>query len=320
MKRVIITGPTGTVGMALVEYLSNKKIQTIAVVRADSARKRQIKETELVAVVECALAEMADLPWRVWNTVKQKGWDENQPVDVFYHFAWEGTFGDCRNDMQLQLRNISCALNAVDAAAELRCSLFIGAGSQAEYGRYEGRLNAKVPAFPENGYGMAKLCAGQMTRVRCGQKGIRHIWARICSVYGPYDGSGTMVMDILGKLLAGVHTSCTKGEQLWDYLYSKDAAEMLYRLGCCGVSGKTYCLGSGTARPLREYIEIMRDSIAPDAEIGFGEVAYSDNQVMHLCADITELQQDTGFEVQYHFREGIRETIDWIKRKPYEKD
>ena len=33
----------------------------------------------------------------------------------------------------------------------------------------------------------AKLCAGQMTRIACAQKGIQHVWARILSVYGPYD-------------------------------------------------------------------------------------------------------------------------------------
>ena len=102
---------------------------------------------------------------------------------------------------------------AVDAAAEMRCSVFIGAGSQAEYGRFEGKLNANVPTFPENGYGIAKLCAGQMTRIRCNQKGIKHIWTRILSVYGPYDGSGTMVMSTIEKLLSGARAPCTKGNR-----------------------------------------------------------------------------------------------------------
>ncbi len=61
-------------------------------------------------------------------------------------------------------------------------SAFIGAGSQAEYGRVEGKLNSQVPAFPENGYGMAKLCAGQMTRIQC-ESWESDIWTRILSVY-----------------------------------------------------------------------------------------------------------------------------------------
>ena len=111
------------------------------------------------------------------------------------------------------------------------CKTFIGAGSQAEYGRYEGKLDADVPTFPENGYGMAKLCAGQMTRVQCEKYGISHIWTRILSVYGPYDGMNTMVMSLISHLLERKAFPCTKGEQVWDYLYSKNAAKMMYLLG-----------------------------------------------------------------------------------------
>ena len=112
-------------------------------------------------------------------------------------------------------------------------------------------LNASTPAFPENGYGIAKLCTGQMTKVLCEQKGIRHIWTRILSIYGPFDGAKTMVMSTIVSLLKGGRPQCTAGEQMWDYLYSADAGYAMYLLGEKGVSGKTYCIGGGTARPLR---------------------------------------------------------------------
>lgn len=320
MNCVIITGPTGAIGMALIEYLSEKYIHVITVLRGDSKRKDQIVESDNVVKVECALSEMKELPQRVRSAVRLKGWDESQPIDVFYHFAWDGTFGDCRNDMYLQNRNVKHALEAVDAAAELGCAVFIGAGSQAEYGRFEGKLNAQVPTFPENGYGMAKLCAGQMTRIRCEQKGLKHIWTRILSVYGPYDGSKTMVMSNIGKMLKGQRASCTKAEQMWDYLYSKDAAKMMYLLGCNGVDGKIYCLGSGVAMPLKEYIEIIRKATNPDAEIGFGDIEYSPKQVMYLCADIKELIEDTGYIPDYTFERGIKQTVEWYRGKANEEN
>lgn len=309
MKRVIITGPTGAIGMALIEYLCNRDIQILAVVRGDSKRKLQIQESENVMKIECSLEEMELLPQKVLEAIEEKNWNKDIPIDVFYHFAWSGTFGDSRNDMYLQNRNVTYALDAVNAASKLECGAFIGAGSQAEYGRYEGKLNAGVAPFPENGYGIAKLCAGQMTRILCEQKGIRHIWARILSVYGPYDGCNTMIMSLIRKMKEGERASCTKGNQMWDYLYSKDAAKMMYLLGEKGIDGKTYCLGSGTARPLKEYIEIIKNMVNPQAEIGYGDIAYSPKQVMYLCADIEELIKDTGYISEYSFERGIKETI-----------
>lgn len=311
MKRVIITGPTGAIGMALIEYLSNRNIEVIAVVRGDSKRKNQIVESETVMRVECALAEMEQLPQKVQTAVEEKNWSKDIPIDVFYHFAWDGTFGDSRNDMYLQNRNVAYALDAVSAAAKLGCWTFIGAGSQAEYGRYEGKLNAEVAAFPENGYGIAKLCAGQMTRILCEQMEMRHIWTRILSVYGPYDGCNSMIMSMIRKMMEGERASCTKGEQMWDYLYSKDAAKMMYLLGEKGVDGKTYCLGSGVAKPLREYIETIRNMINLQAEVGYGDIAYSPKQIMYLCADIEELIKDTGYTSEYSFESGIKETIEF---------
>jgi len=313
MNRVVITGPTGAIGMALTEYLAQKGIQIITVLRSGSGRKEQIAETSNIITVECSLHELEKLPQRVFDAIERRGWDTGQKPDVFYHFAWEGTFGDSRNDMYLQNLNVTYTLKAVDAAAKLGCATFIGAGSQAEYGRYEGNLNAGVPVFPENGYGMAKLCAGQMTRILCTQKGIKHIWTRILSVYGPYDGSKTMIMKTIEKLLRGERASCTKGEQVWDYLYSKEAARMLYLLGERGVHGKIYCLGSGTGRPLKEYIEMIKAAVDPEAEVGYGDIPYTDQQVMHLCADIRELVKDTGYTADYTFEAGIRETIAWYK-------
>lgn len=96
--------------------------------------------------------------------------------------------------MQGQLQNIQYTLDAVELASRIGCKKFVGAGSQAEYGRVEGVLSASTPVFPENGYGIAKLCAGQMSRILCEQKQIEHIWTRILSIYGPYDGENTMIM------------------------------------------------------------------------------------------------------------------------------
>ena len=302
MKRVAITGPTGAIGIALINECIAQGIEVYALCRKNSKRINRIPQDELVHIVECDLADM-----------KNFSTTDILPCDVFYHFGWDATIGDGRNDMPLQLKNVEYTLDAVNLAERLGCKAFVGAGSQAEYGRFEGKLDASVPTFPENGYGMAKLCAGQMSRVECQKKNIRHVWTRILSVYGPYDGEFTMITSTIKKLLIGEVPALTKGEQKWDYLYSADAARALIMLGEKGVDGKIYCLGSGKAQPLIKYIETIRDVINPDAKLGVGEVPYGAKQVMYLCADIDELKEDTGFEPQIDFEDGIRRTIDWIK-------
>ena len=302
IKTAVVTGPTGAIGTALCLELAQNDIHVFAICRPNSPRAAAIPQHPLIEVVPCDMREFAHLPKLI-----------PQGADAFYHFAWAHTTGEGRNDMTAQTENISCTLEAVRAAHALGCQVFVGAGSQAEYGRVEGLLKPDTPCFPENGYGIAKLCAGQMSRIECKKMSIDHIWVRILSVYGPGDSDATMISGVIQALLCGKKPSLTAGEQLWDYLYASDAARAFRLIAEQGNNGKIYPLGSGIARPLREYVEEIRDAIDPALPLGFGEVPYSPLQVMHLEADISTLQADTGFTPTTAFADGIRATIEYQK-------
>lgn len=303
LASAIITGPTGAIGMALCDKLLREGVTVYAVTHPGSTRAALLPQDANLHIVPCDAAEMAKLP----ELIPEK-------ADAFFHFAWAHTIGPGRNDMPAQIENIAYTISACRAAAQLGCQVFIGAGSQAEYGRVEGALTAQTPCFPENGYGMAKLCAGQMSRVECKALGMAHVWTRILSVYGPHDGPATMISGTIRKLLNGEKPALTAGVQQWDYLYSGDAADAFYALAVHGRDGKVYPLGGGTARPLKEYIEAMRDAIDPELPLGLGEVPYGPQQVMYLKADTTALQQDTGWQPATPFEDGIRKTIDWVRK------
>lgn len=288
--------------MALIEKCIAEKTEVLALCHRGSARNSRIPRSPYVKVLEIELNEL--------DKIDLLG---DKAYNIFYHLAWSGTYGESRNDMQLQLLNIGNTLKAVQLAARLGCQTFIGAGSQAEYGRAEGVLRPDTPVFPENGYGIAKLCAGQMSRIACKQNGLKHIWVRVLSVYGPYDRSETMIGSCLRRMLKQETAFFTPGEQIWDFLYSGDAAEALYRLGEQGKDGSTYCLGSGEGKPLKEYIMEMLRETGGYAKAEFGAVPYAQNQVMYLCADIEALKEDTGFVPVTDFKAGIRKTIEWIK-------
>ena len=85
------------------------------------------------------------------------------------------------------------------------------------------------------------------------------------------------------------------------------------------MDGKIYVLGSGTVRPLKEYVFEIQQIVNPTCKIKFGAIPYSNNQVMHLQADISELNCDTGFSPVISFDNGIREILqyDFQIRKTY---
>lgn len=302
MKKVIITGPTGAVGISLINELVESGYDITAVCRRNSKRISSIPKNNKVKILECNQDELLTLVDKL-----------EHDYDYFYHFAWDGTYGNTRQNVTLQMSNIQSSLNAVELAKALNCKVFIGAGSQSEFGHVDGILHPFMPCNPDNGYGVAKLAAGQLSRILCQQYGIRHEWCRIISLYGPYDGNYTLIMSTILKLLKKEKLEFTKGDQVWDYIYNKDAARAFRLVAEKGKDGSIYCFGSGKSRKLKDFITIIRDSIDEDAELNFGVIDYYPNQVMHLEADIANLIEDTGFEPQYSFEEGIEETICWVK-------
>ncbi len=306
MKKAIVTGPTGAIGAALVDKLLREGIEVEAIVNPQSKRLSNLPQNDRLHIVQCPLESLDSLDTRQLGS-----------CDTFFHLAWMGTTGAGRDNMYMQNENIKYALDSVKLAKRCNCIVYLGVGSQAEYGRVKGRLTASTPEKPEMGYGIAKLCAGQMTRILCRQFGIRHIWTRVLSVYGPCDGENSMIMSGIRTMLRGGCPPFSRGEQLWDYLYSEDAANALYLLALSGKGDAIYPIGSGKARPLKDYIQDMCSAVSlqtgKEAVAGIGELPYREGQVMYLCADISELTRDTGFVPKITFDEGISKTVEWCK-------
>lgn len=299
INSMIITGATSSLGTALIDRCIQEGTRVLALVHPGSKKAERITRHELVTIRECGLEDMKDFT-------------DTAGYDALVHLAWAATNGDAeRGKLRPQVDNISYALDAVEMASRCGCKVFVGAGSQAEYGRTDETLTDTTPTDPETPYGMAKLCAGQMTRLACKNLNIRHVWSRILSSYGPRYLPGTVINHTINELLKGNSPALSAGDQIWDFIYCDDVAKALYLLAAKGRDGEIYVIGSGESKPLKEYLETVRDIVSPGAKLGLGEVPYSDSTVMHLACDISKLKEDTGYTPDVSFEEGIRRTVAW---------
>lgn len=304
MRSAVITGSTSMIGTALIELLIEKKIEVLAVTRPQSKHiKRLDTFRNQITIVECDVSKIAELPKMTIGK-----------YDVFFHLGWTAKGRYYRENSIQQSKDIYYTLQAVNAARDLGCCTFIGAGSQAEYGPQLVAPAPDTPVDPNTAYGIAKYSAGKLSSFLCRELGIRHVWTRIYSVYGPNDSFNSMIMYTIRTLLQGEVPSLTACTQKWDYLYSTDAARALYLLGIYGKDQTVYNIGSGCALPLYDYVKTLRDSIDKSLPIGVGNMGYGDKQIMYLCANTEELSKDTGFKPQVSYEDGIVQTIKWYKK------
>lgn len=307
MRRVLVTGGTGVTGAALVRYLLLQNIEVIALIRPQSQRMAYLPEDSRLHIVPCGMDGYSEADGMLQKYL---------PFDVFFHLAWDGSRitdkTGSRDNMPLQVKNIAHTIEAAELCRRLGCGCFLLTGSQAEFGRKDQPVCETMESMPENGYGSAKLCAENMTRILCRKYGIRHICARLFSIYGPYDGTNSLIDTSIRKLLRGESPRYTQGLQKWDFLFSFDAAKALYLLAERGKDGEMYCVASGRSDCLSNYIRILHEVVCPADPPNLGALEYGNNPVMCLTADIAKLRGDTGFEPETPFSKGIEITKNWL--------
>lgn len=299
MKKAIITGANGFIGSRLVHILQEKGVETYALVQKDmdySNITGNIVEFELdnISLVQ------DNLPF---------------DVDCFYHFAWKGVSSSYKNDYVLQMDNINSSLNAMCLAEYLKCKKIIFPGSVSEYAYSDRPVDGKGNPCPADMYSACKVAVHNICEVYAKQHDLSFIWLLIPSIYGPGRSDNNIITYAIKELLNANKPLFTKLEQLWDYLYIDDLLHALYLIGCNGIGGNIYALGSGDVRPLSQYIEIIRNSIDPDLPFEIGALPYKTKQIDNSIVDLSLLCEHTGFEPQYSFEVGIMKTIEYFKEK-----
>lgn len=287
MKTAVVTGAAGFAGCNLVEHLQQHGYRVFAVVRPGSLHNSRLTESDHLVKIELDASEIGELPKRI-----------SEKCDVFFHLALQGT----RDDMAAQLVNVENTMKAVEAAEKLSCKIFFGAGSQAEYGVKAELITESLPPDPFTAYGAAKVAACFLSRRRAEQLGLEWIWGRIFSLYGKYEPSGRMLPDLIEKLKRGETPELSSCRQYWDYLEAGDAVEAMIALIEHGRNGEIYNIANGNYRPLKDFVEQMREIYAPQVRIIYGD---DPEPFVSLKPSVEKLEKDTGWKAKKDFAEGL---------------
>lgn len=299
MRRVVITGATSMIGVALIKECIKNGITVLAITRKNSGHMNRLPQSQLLRVYECDISQLERISLE-------------EEYDVFYHLAWTGTSKSERDNPIIQEKNIAYTLQAVELAHRLGCKKFIGAGSQAEYGKVDGVILPGTRVAPVIAYGVAKYAAGKFSEKLCREYSMIHVWTRIFSVYGCLDNEGTMLNYAIDCFEQNEMAKFSAATQMWDYLYEEDAGKIFYLLGKCVAKSKVYCVANGNARPLKEYILELQNAWG-NAKCEFA--SENSDEVIGLQADITELIDDIGYTPATEFCDGIKKVVEYKKCK-----
>ena len=294
MKKICISGATSFIAINLINRLKEENYEIYAIIRNQSKSKNKIPKDKKIHLIELNMENYKELPKYINN------------CDVFFHFAWNGTRGNNRENKKIQKSNYKYSKELLKNINKLQCKIFVMAGSQAEYGIMKPKTKETEHARPLSYYGKEKLHFYRYAKKFCQNHKIKLYELRFFSLYGPEDDKSTLIMNCVSKMMKNEDIDLTSGNQQWNYLYIKDTVEILIRIMSGDYPGGIYNIGSSTSRRLKDYILEIKNITNSKSKLNFGKIK---SKELNLDPDISKVTSTLNWKEKYSFEEGIKEII-----------
>ena len=301
MKNVIITGANGFIGSSLVSILLKNGVKVVAIDISFAAPR--IPDYKEVIKLEVGLDDVEYLQSLI----------PKAEYDAMYHLAWAGVNGPSKADPSVQLNNIQLGINCAKLCKAIGIKKLLCADTVAEQAVHS------LPNLSQTSggmmYGVAKHCAHLMLEDYCKNIGQPIVWMQFSNIYGVGNKTGNLVSYTLGELIAGKEATFGPAAQPYDFIYVDDLLEAVYRLGSTETNKTTYYIGSGAPRILKEYLLEIGELVGMQEKIRIGVRPDDGIRYDFSMFDTTPLKESISDYVNISFDDGIKKTIDWLKKQ-----
>lgn len=146
---------------------------------------------------------------------------------------------------------------------------------------------------------------------------IDNLSLRYFNVFGPRQDTNSQYAAVIPKFITAILQGRRPviygdGEQSRDFTYVLDNVNAsLLACSTNAAAGKVFNIACGKRTTLNELVEILNNILETDIK-----PVYTDPQpgdVKHSMADISRARKALGFEPEFRFEDGLKQTVDWFK-------
>jgi len=309
--KILVTGSEGFIGSHLTELLVEKGFEVKAFVRYNFKNDwGWLEESKYKNDIEIYTGDVRDFD-SVYDAMKD--------VDVVFHLAaLIGIPYSYISPLAYIKTNTEGTYNILESGRKLNLKRIIITSTSEIYGTAQYvPIDEKHPYNPQSPYAASKASADHLALSYYRSFGTPVTIIRPFNTYGPRQSARAVIPTIISQILAGKkqiklgNLSPTR-----DLNYVKDIANGFITVGLHeNTIGDVYNLGSGQEISIRDLAEKIIELTGKEVEI-IGDtqrIRPEKSEVERLLSNAEKAKKVTGWEPKYTLKEGLKETIDWIK-------
>lgn len=309
MKKVLILGGTGFIGINLTRYfLQNPEYKITIFGRNRNRYLLNLKEDSRIEVIEGEFGSNCDFD----RLVKGK--------DIIFHLISTTVPTTSNRNIAKEIaENIESTSILLEACVkyQIKKVVFLSSGGTV-YGITENRkISEDMQTNPITSYGLQKLSIEKLLYLYSYMGGLDYRIIRLANPYGPFqkvNGVQGVIATFIYNILHGKELMVYgDGSIIRDYLYIDDVISAIVNIFSDNAKEKIYNVGSGIGRSINEIIIKVQQILGMEAKVRYVENRKVDVPVNIL--DVSKYENEFGQVNLTSFQDGILKTAAFIKQQ-----
>jgi UDP-glucuronate 4-epimerase len=315
--KVLVTGAAGFIGYHVCERLLARGDTVIGLDNLDTSGDVTLKATRLSRLKAAPNFGFHRMDIRDVKACREL-FDGAKPERVVHLAARVGVRATAAEAPEYAETNVTGFLQVLELCRLARVEHVVFASSSSVYGQ-----GTPLP-FAENAsadrplslYAATKRADELMAHVYSHQYGMAMTGLRLFTVYGPWGRPDMAPMLFLRAMLEGrpivLHG---EGRMQRDFTYVDDVVEALVRLLDKPPAGsppyRVLNVGRGAPVPMARFVDLLEEQVGAKAWVELRPTQPGELDV--TCADVTELERETGFRPSVSLEEGLAKLVAWYR-------
>jgi nucleoside-diphosphate-sugar epimerase len=292
MMRILVTGPSGFIGTHIMRRLLAETCELHAVNRAGRG---------MDGPIHWHSADLRD-PAQAQALIGAV-----RPTHLL-HGAWVATprvYGHSPENADW----LQAGLTLAWAFGEHGGTRFVGVGSSAEYDPSDTPcIEDQTPVHPASIYGKCKAACWLGVQAAAQHHGFSAAWGRLFLPYGPGDSTQRLVPTVLAAFDAGKPVETTHGNQVRDFIFAPDAADLFVGLLLSAETG-AFNVGTGRGSTIRSVIEYLADRRGGRNLLRFNVIEQAAGEPSVLVAEMAKVKARLGWQAPTSINAGLDQVL-----------